>query len=84
MQKEILLSNIDRIHTTELGIDRIQKNLKLNIDDVVLYCKNKILDENCNIYKQGKNWYCEVDSIQIVVNSSSYTIITAHSIKVEG
>ncbi len=21
--------------------------------------------ENCNIYKQGKNWYCEVDNIKI-------------------
>ncbi len=26
-------------------------------------CKNKILDKDCNIYKQGKNWYCEIDHI---------------------
>lgn len=26
--KEILLSNIDKIHTTEMGIDRIKKKLK--------------------------------------------------------
>ena len=30
MNKEILLSNIDKIHTTEMGIDRIKKNLKLD------------------------------------------------------
>ena len=79
--KQILLDNISKIHTTEMGIDRIKKNLKLNTDDVVEFCKNKILDKNCNIYKQGKNWYCEIDNIKITINSYSYTIITAHLIK---
>ncbi len=81
LNKDILLSNIDKIHTTEMGIDRIKKNLKLNTDDVVEFCKNKILDKNCNIYKQGKNWYCEIDNIKITISSYSYTIITAHLIK---
>ena len=81
LNKDILLSNIDKMHTTEMGIDRIKKNLKLNTDDVVEFCKNKILDKNCNIYKQGKNWYCEIDNIKITINSYSYTIITAHLIK---
>ena len=66
--KEILLSNIDKLHTTEIGIDRIKRNLKINTENVVKYCKEKILDNNCNIYKQGKNWYCEVDNIIITVN----------------
>ena len=79
--KEILLSNIDKIHTTEIGIDRIKRNLKINTENVVKYCKEKILDNNCNIYKQEKNWYCEVDNIIITVNSYSYTIITAHTKK---
>ena len=78
---EILLSNIDKLHTTEIGIDRIKRNLKINTENVVKYCKEKILDNNCNIYKQGKNWYCEVDNIIITVNSYSYTIITAHTKK---
>lgn len=81
MNKEILLSNIDKIHTTEMGIDRIKKNLKLDTNDVVLYCKNKVLDKDCNIYKRGKNWYCEIDNIKITINSYSYTIITAHIIR---
>ena len=81
LYRDILLSNIDKIHTTEMGIDRIKKNLKLNTDDVVEFCKNKILDKNCNIYKQGKNWYCEIENIKITINSYSYTIITAHLIK---
>lgn len=79
--KEILLSNIDKLHTTEIGIDRIKRNLKINTENVVKYCKEKILDNNCNIYKQGKNWYCEVDNIIITVNLYSYTIITVHTKK---
>lgn len=79
--KEILLENIDKIHTTKMGINGIKKNLKLDTKDIVLYCKYKILDKNCNIYKQGKNWYCEIDNIKITINSYSYTIITAHIIK---
>ncbi len=76
--KENLLSNIDKVHTTEMGIDRIKRNLKIDTENVVEYCKKKILDNNCNIHKRGKNWYCEVDNIIITVNSYSYTIITAH------
>ena len=63
--KQILLDNINKVHTTEMGINRIIKNLKLNTNDVVEYCKNKVLDKNCNIYKQGKNWYCEIENIII-------------------
>ncbi|MCM1040463.1 MAG: DUF3781 domain-containing protein [Ruminococcus sp.] len=37
-------------------------------------------DKSCNIYRQGKNWYCEVEGIKITVNAHSYTIITAHII----
>ena len=81
MNKEILLSNIDKVHITEMGIDRIKKNLRLDTNDVVEYCKNKILNKDCNIYKQGKNWYCEIDHVKITINSYSYTIITAHIIK---
>lgn len=73
-----LLTNIDKIHTTPNGINRIKNNLELDNEDVVEYCKNKILTNNCNIYKKGKNWYCEIDKIKITINSYSYTIITAH------
>lgn len=81
MQYKDLLENLDKIHTTEMGIDRIKRNLNIDIDDVAAYCKNKVLDKSCKIYKQGKNWYCEVEDIKITINSYSYTIITAHRIK---
>lgn len=73
----MLLNNIDKLHTTKMGIDRIKKNLNI-YTDVVEYCKNKILNENCVINKKGKNYYCKIDNIIITVNSYSYTIITAH------
>ncbi len=72
-----LLLNIDKLHTTIMGQDRIKKNLKIN-EDIVLYCKNKILDKNCVIWNKGKNYYCAIDNIIITVNMYSYTIITAH------
>ena len=43
MNKEILLLNIDKVHTTKMGIDRIKRNLKLDTNDVVEYCQNKVL-----------------------------------------
>lgn len=75
-----LLDQLDKLHTTEMGIDRIKKNLKIDAADVVEYYKCKILDKNCDIYKQGKNWYSEIDHIKITINSYSYTIITAYII----
>lgn len=83
MNKEILLSNIDKVHTTKLGIERIKKNLHLENENVVEFCKSKVLEKACNIYQQGKNWYCEIENIRITINSYSYTIITAHPIKKE-
>lgn len=72
-----MLNNIDKLHITKLGVERIKKNLNIN-DDVVNYLKNKILDKNCVITKKGKNYYCMIDNIIITVNSYNYCIITAH------
>ena len=37
-----LLKNLDKLHTTELGVERIKRNLFLDTDDVVVWCKAKI------------------------------------------
>ena len=75
-----LLQNIQKLHTTPMGIDRIKRNLGLGDDvcDVVEFCKKAILREDCQITRQGKNWYCKIDGMIITVNAYSYTIITAH------
>jgi len=74
----MLLDNIDRIHTTNLGVERIKKNLKIECNDVIEYIKNKVIDKNAYIYKNGKNYYVEIDNIIITINSYNYCIITAH------
>ena len=79
--RQMLLENIDKIHTTEMGIDRIKKNLKTDMKDVVGYCKGKVSDKNCIIYRQWKNWYCETGNVKFTINAHTYTIITAHVIK---
>ena len=78
--KNLLLLNIDKIHTTKLGIERIKKNIIIN-GDVVEYLKNKIQDNKCIINKKGKNYYCIIDDIIVTVNSYNYCIITAHKKK---
>ena len=75
-----LLSHLDKLHTTELGMARIKRNLELDAKDVVLWCKEKIT-RSSHIFRQGKNWYVHVDSIIITINAHSFTIITAHKEK---
>lgn len=75
-----LILNIDKVHTTTMGIERIKNNLKLDDIDVVNYIKNKILDKRCKIIIKGKNYYCQIDNIKITINASSYTVITAHKV----
>ena len=78
---DILFSNIDKIHTTTMGIDRIKKNLKLDVANIVEWCKTKIKDKNSSVIRKGKNWYVNIDNYRITVNAYSYTIITAHKVK---
>ncbi|WMI82649.1 DUF3781 domain-containing protein [Anaerotignum sp. MB30-C6] len=73
-----LIANLDKLHTTELGVVRIKKNLALNTDDVVGWCKATISSDNADITRKGKNWYVHADGCVITVNAFSYTIITAH------
>lgn len=73
-----LIKNIEKLHTTEMGVERIKRNLSLEVDDVVRWCKIKILDLYAIIQIKGKNWYIHVQNYTIVVNAPSYNIITAH------
>ena len=78
--KNELLENIEKLHTTPMGVERIRRNLSLGEDvkDVVAFCRQEILDDSAVITRQGKNWYVKIDGCIITVNSYSYTIITAH------
>ncbi len=78
IMEETLIENIDKVHTTEMGVDRIRRNLGLNDKDVVEWCKERILDKNSIKERHGKNWYVHADGCVITVNAGSYTIITCH------
>lgn len=73
-----LMRHRDDIHTTELGAIRIRRNLALDVDDVVGWCRSAIASPRAHGERVGKNWYVSVDDCVITVNASSYTIITAH------
>lgn len=73
-----LIENIDKLHTTEMGIKRIKRNLQIEVDDVVQWCKTQILNKNTVIERMGKNWYATINNCKITVNAKSYTVITAH------
>lgn len=79
--KKILLSNIDKIHTTNMGIDRIKRNLDLDTSNVVDFCKSEISKLDSEVIRKGKNYYVTSNHCIITVNSYSFTIITAHKIK---
>lgn len=78
--KNDLIENIEKIHTTPMGVERIRRNLWIGDDvkDVVAWCREKILDAKAVITRQGKNWYVKIDGCVITVNAYSFTIITAH------
>ena len=76
-----LISNLDKIRTTELGKERVKRNLCLETDDVVRWCVQKIQNSDSHISRKGKNWYISTDNCVITVNAHSYTIITAHKIR---
>ena len=44
-----LLENLDRLQTTELGVIRIKKNLSLNVENVIEWCKEKTSLSNAKI-----------------------------------
>ena len=78
MKKHELISNIEKIHTTELGIERIKRNLCPETADVVGWCKEKVQEKKSSIARKGKNWYVNTNDCVITINAYSYTIITAH------
>ncbi len=76
-----LLQNLERLHTTPMGIERLRRNLLLSESgepDVVAWCRDRIADPGAVISRRGKNWYVNLDDCIITVNAHSYTIITAH------
>ena len=79
VKRDSITDNIDKLHTTQLGAERIKRNLNFEIDDVVSWCKETVKSADI-IIGQGKNWYIYRGGAVITINAHSYTIITAHKI----
>jgi hypothetical protein len=70
---------VDKLHTTELGKERIKRNIGLDVDDVIAWCKQADLNADNNyIVRKGKNWYVYTVDYILTINAKSHTIITAH------
>lgn len=78
MYDKILLDNINKIHTTTMGLERIKKNTSIE-DDVINYIKSII--HNSIIYRKGKNYYVHFKNYLFTINAYSYTVITAKKIR---
>ncbi|MBR3628948.1 MAG: DUF3781 domain-containing protein [Oscillospiraceae bacterium] len=77
-QKQALLNDLQRLHTTPLGEVRIRRNLSLQCEDVTAWCRELICAQDAVISRQGKNWYIRRNGVTLTVNARSLTIITAH------
>jgi ribosomal protein S18 acetylase RimI-like enzyme len=74
-----LIENIAKLHTTELGAVRIKRNINLQSEDVVSWCKEAVKRADISV-GLGKNWYVYWNGVAITINAHSFTIITAHKI----
>ena len=77
MQNE-LTENLDKLHTTPLGLERIRRNCFPECGDVVEWCRERISEPEAAAARYGKNWYVTSGDYVFTVNARSFTIITAH------
>lgn len=64
-----------------MGVERIKRNLDLQTNNVVDFCKDLVISPEAQIERNGKNWYITANNCRITINAYSYTIITAHKAK---
>lgn len=79
-----LIKNINLIHTTEMGYQRIiknvgifDKNIQKNREFILNFCKQIIKNPKSNITIAGKNYYVSNNDVTLTINRHSFTIITA-------
>ena len=52
MENNELLNHLDKLHTTELGVVRIKRNLALDNDHVVDWCRNMIPSVEASMWRR--------------------------------
>ena len=71
--------DIEKIHTTPMGEERIRRNLDLQSVDVVSWCKEFVPAADFMI-GLGKNWYVYGSGVVLTINASNFSVITARKI----
>lgn len=75
--KELLEANIQQIHTTELGLIRIQKGIGFNPKECINMIREIISYQDTIVEKIGKNFYVYYNNMIITINSYNFCVITA-------
>ena len=57
-QENLLLQNLDQLHTTVMGVERIRRNLQISEEDVVAWCRKLIASPQAVIQRRGKTGMC--------------------------
>lgn len=70
--------DVEKIHTTGMGLARIAKNIGMPEAEALAFCRAVIAGPGTDKERRGKNWYFKTDGVEITVNASSLTVITAH------
>ena len=70
---------IEKLHLTDLAVEEIRGNLDLQVEDVVLWCKEAVRQADI-IIGHGQCLYVYKNGVAIIIESQSNTIITAHPI----
>lgn len=76
-----LLENIDKVHTTPMGTERISRNIGVPCNKITEILPDMLVDPDAIFERRGKNWYVKTRNCLITINARSFTVITAHRIK---
>ena len=64
--------DVNKLHTTALGKERIKRNIGLDIDKIIAWCKQEDL---ANVEQKGKNWYVCADDFVLTINAKSHRLL---------
>lgn len=78
--KEVLISNINKLHANPNSKVRIRRGLQMQVEDPVFLCKQMILMPNTSIWKSKTRVYVLFDNNLIVIDAKSYAVISARKV----
>ena len=66
------------LHTTVMGEERIRRNAAPDVDDVLEWCRARIMAPDAVMERRGKNIYITSGGCTLTVHAGRHTVITAH------